>query len=1182
MSTVKMVHFTDDKKAYESANPVTAAESKNPSQQSNVDGSMGVSSFGLDEVLSRDANAVYRARARHYLEDHMRSYIHIDYPLVNTAVASGTVRILNHVLGISEDDLKSIIEVTKVYDVNAQELILTVETQPGGNYLYNGEILKYFIDRLDLKRRTCEVIRDVFLIEFYTKKSRALNPISVTYVQNGGNILTNYLLEVNFPPTKKNRTLDEMWDFLQFTYFPNTPDNAIFDCMRVTTDSLRCCYIQNVRVLPIGMRPSVDNRSDGMTILYNDFIRRSQLFQHVYRENDFKGFGDVYAKVQHAYTILVSMSETDKNKLVKSGRHTKLKNKKSLVEYASSKYGHIRHRMLSKVQDFSGRSVVVADPTVSINQISVPRKMLKKVMSYHTEIAQNYQSLDECCENVPVMFNRAPTLHKLSWRGFYAKPSDSNAIGNHPLINDGYNADHDGDQMGIHVPLSKQAIEEVAQLMTIYHNLYIPSTGDITIKPKQDMLYGLNIISGGCPPQPGYVPQSYTFATEEEFVESFLNQEITIWDNVKTNISSGPVTYCLLQYCFPKEAQACINEPITKKNIESIMQELCAKIYNNPDEPDLVQYIDRITQISFAAATLYPPTLNVIIPYNENLHEPFKHFVNNTEAMQKWYALGLDSHSSYNRAYSEKFEEIASNVSKTIADNIGQDNGFVRLMTCGARGSIANLQQIFSYKGRIARSNRESFNTVITSSYLHQLSDLEQFVVAHGTRKSMQDKTRKPADTGYASRRMAHVTADAVIRHNDCQTTKGIEVSYRKFLRFAETTGEADSNLIKKMIVKQVKGRFIAADGSTILDKHPELRLSLSNPITEEQAHGIANILTEEYQQIEVMGESFEFYNSLSELYIRSPITCESKYCVKCYGINWATHRLPVRGTPVGILAATSLGEPSTQLSMRNFQKGGVASKADITDDFDKINAILMGKDVKQGKDDYWDPVAWDTGEVVTHHGNSSTSVWIIPEGKTIHDVKPVYYKGILHLRKYAVKGEGLSEVQGNLSVKEIYQKAGIQATQEYIAMSIYHIYFAQVGVIPIHSEIYAAESVRYLVVDVNDNTLTLDDGRPAVRGMMLTPQEYVDYSRRGSMTIVPIYCNSNDAPLHTENFLSAMAYMHFKGVTSKAMFYERVDTLKSAFSLMLMGQAPIMGTTLNTAYITDMMLAYTQDAAMK
>lgn len=666
--------------------------------------------------------------------------------------------------------------------------------------------------------------------------------------------------------------------------------------------------------------------------------------------------------------------------------------------------------------------------------------------------------------------------------------------------------------MAEHTPWSDKAIEEVTELMSVLKNLYVPASGKVTLVPKQELVYGLNILSSSY--KNPSIKSVVSIVDSNQLVEKFEMYDISIYDKVQYNSSIKTLGEHLIDYIFPEDIVPICNN-INKNSIVEIMEKLCKK-----QEEIIRERMNRLIKCAFSAATLYPPCVTLLQKYEDkkSINNPFGEFETQMEKYRKSYQDGYDNIETFNSIYSEKFDEKANFIKENIIEDMGRENGFVQLVVCGARGDKGNLQQMVSYKGRIAKSATEAFNAVITSSYLSSLTSLEQFIAAYGSRKSLIDKVRKPAETGDASRRLVHTAINAVIVSDDCYTTDGIEISADKITEYAAP--KAISNeIIEEMIAYILEGRYEAGNSDKI--------------IIREQAKSIASDL---------------MLNRKKSIKIRSPITCKDKYCSKCYGIDLTVNKKAIKGLPIGVIAAQSIGEPGTQLSMRTFHKGGVSSKADITSDFDKIKSIInmvyVGTDNNQ-----YDPIAWDDGETYINDLGDKYEVGICNSKQT------VILKNKPYLKRTVRKGESMSLLLGNCNIKDIETCGNTQKALEYIIFSIFSIYFQQATVNLKHIEIVASEMVKYIIIGKETSA-------KLPIGMILNNREFVDLNDKNKYEIVPKLYNSIQAPLVGENFLSGMAFSYFKDVYSLSMLMEKTDTLKNAFSRILMGLTPLSGTS--------------------
>jgi len=1047
------------------------------------------SPFGLlgREVFGSSRND----EANTYLEDNMSSYIELCMPVVNPIIAGLTPSLIAQILGIAQQRFKEIMNCRLIYDIENETLIDSKTANSSGNYLYGGEYIQYLIEHFDKDAAIIEMLGNILASS--NRYVKAADPDQFyIYPDSPGNLIQGYSVHCDVPGV----TTFELSEWLKYKYIAVFQESALLALLNFNSETLAAAVMHYVQVVPIGLRPTLGRRHSPLTSLYSAVLSNNNLLRESRKTGSPQEIARKCAALQKSVRQLLYEIE-DINKK---------KNYKPIRELLGTKTGHIRESMLSKRVDFSGRSVIVADPEISVDECSVPKAMLDVIMSYHTKYKPDaYPTLAEACANIPVMLNRAPTLHRLGFLGYKAVPSDSNAIGLHPLSCTGFNADFDGDTMGVHVPLSYEACLEVLNLMLTTSNMYTPSSGEVTLMPKQELIYGLHVLSTSYK-TPG--KRTVPVETIDEAMGLFERHDLRVTDCVTVYGETMTLGECVIKQCFPVALHRLAKD-IDKSNIKEIMKRLAAL----PAE-HFKMFVNRMVKYAFIAATLYSPAITIIISDRESktISDPFRDFESIMSGHRESYLNGYDNKEKYNGTYTDEYNKIADNVKNHLMDDIGEDNGYVRLVRCGARGDMSNLQQVFSFKGRIAKSAAESFNTVITSSYVTQLSPLEQFISAYGTRKTMIDKSRKPSDTGDAMRRMVHTAPDGVIVSEDCGTTEGITINRETLRRFTDTRGLSESE-VESMVSHILVGRYTAGSNEFITEEKA-LQLSKDPEIS---------------------------------VTIRSLLTCQDPYCSKCYGVDLTNHRNAVRGLPVGIISAQSIGEPGTQLTMRTFHAGGVSSTVDITSDFDKIKAIIDKNTVKPNNGKY-DPVAWDNGEIKTEiHGKDM--IVRIGNSQEIVKVNPR-----ARLKSVAVKGEGICKLQGSLNINDILEYKGVKAAQEYMAYSIYTTYFTQQAVNLKHIEILVAEMTKYIVV--NKST---PEAWPYI-GAVLSKREALTLDKT-KYELTPKIFSSVVAPKFKQGFLSSLAYRDIAQVFSHALVFGKVDDLTSAFSNLMVGQPPCSGT---------------------
>ena len=1069
--------------------PVTDYRVLNDNRERSPFGLLGREAFGGSR--NEEANA--------YLEDNMCSYIELCMPVVNPIIAGLSPSLACRVLGLTQQRFNDIMNCRMVFDIDNSVLVDTRAAKPSGGFMYGGEYIQYLIDAFDKDAATIEMLHTLLMSSNRYVKAAKSDEFYI-YPDNPGNLVQGYSVHCGLDGV----TTEALSEWLKYEYIANNQESALLALLSYNCETLAGAVMKYIQVAPIGLRPTLGRRHSPLTSLYSAVLVNNNLLRDSRALGSTQEIARKYGALQRAVRQLLYVIEDPEKK----------RNYKSVRELLGTKEGHIRSSMLSKRVDFSGRSVIIADPDISVDECSLPKDMLEVIMSYHTELKPDaYSTVNEACANVPVMMNRAPTLHRLGFLGYKAVPSDSNAIGLHPLSCTPFNADFDGDTMGAHVPLSHEACHEVLNLMMTTSNMFTPSSGEVTLMPRQELIYGLFVLSTSYKTPSRKVTQVETVS---DALLLFERHDLRVTDTIMVYGEQMTLGECVIKQCFPAELHSFIKD-IDKSNIKELMRRLASY-----QADQFKMFVNRMVKYAFIAATLYSPAITIIMSGRENkvISDPFRDFESIMSKYRESYLNGYDNKETYNSRYTEEYNKIADTVKTHLVSDIGEDNGYVRLVQCGARGDMSSLQQMFSFKGRIAKSAGESFNTVISSSYVTQLSPLEQFISAYGTRKTVIDKVKKPAETGDAMRRMMHTAADGVIVSEDCGSSDGIVINRETLRRYTDTRGLSEAE-VERMVAHILLGRYVAGSDEFIT-REKALQLSRDPEIN---------------------------------ITIRSLLTCRDPYCSKCYGVDLTYNRTAVCGLPVGVIAAQSIGEPGTQLTMRTFHAGGVSTKADITSDFDKINAIINKIKVDENNGKY-DPVAWENGEIHTEIHGKDMIVRIGGSSKFVK-VNPR-----ARLKTKVTKGEGICKLQGSLNIDDILRYKGLKAAQEYIIYSIYTTYFTQQAVNLKHIEILASEMTKYIVVNKS-----AQENWPYI-GAVLDRREALalDVSK---YELVPKIFSSVEAPRYKQSFLSSLAYRDMAQVFSHAQIFSKVDNLTSAFSNIMVGQPPNAGTSF-PRYIAD------------
>ncbi|MEY3947820.1 MAG: hypothetical protein RL512_631, partial [Bacteroidota bacterium] len=616
---------------------------------------------------------------------------------------------------------------------------------------------------------------------------------------------------------------------------------------------------------------------------------------------------------------------------------------KSLSDVLKGKQGRFRQNLLGKRVDYSGRSVIVVGPELKLHECGLPKDMaaelfkpfiirkliergiVKTVKSARKLVDKKEAVIWDILENIlkghPVMLNRAPTLHRLSIQAFQPKLIEGKAIQLHPLVTSAFNADFDGDQMAVHVPLSHAAILEAQLLMLASHNILNPQNGTPITLPSQDMVLGLYYITKGkrTTDKEKMKGEGKAFYSSEEVIIAYNEGKIDLhaWIKVKANVrsESGQLEKKLIEttvgrVLFNQHVPAevgFVNALLTKKNL----REIIGDIINITNVPKTAKFLDDIKQLGFRTAFKGGLSFNIndlIIPdVKEELLENAK---NEVEEVWESYNMGLITNNERYNQIVDIWSRVDTRITETLIKELSNDkqgfNSVYMMLDSGARGSKQQIKQLAGIRGLMAKPRKsgstgsEIIENPILSNFKGGLNVLDYFISTHGARKGLADTALKTADAGYLTRRLVDVAQDVVITEEDCGTLRGIA-----------TTALKDNEDVIEPLSDRIEGR-------TSLH-------NVYDPVSEKLIVAAGEQITEKLaKQIEEAG--------VETVEIRSVLTCESKrgVCVKCYGRNLASGITAQKGDAVGIIAAQSIGEPGTQLTLRTFHVGGVAGSASV------------------------------------------------------------------------------------------------------------------------------------------------------------------------------------------------------------------------------------------------------------
>lgn len=1116
---------------------------------------------------------------------HKRQVIRLSTPTFNYVLARSQASLLAKLLGVSHNTWKGIVAVDLIYDLDSNELVAVDEAPQDGRYLYGAEIAERFISDLDVEEAKLQCIRGA-IADCMRMGAPVSSIFKINRESKGAHLTCDYYAEYTKEDLEKyykrghdpERFLEEFTNKLfanadtRFTYLMN---------MNQDKSGLYGMLNYYLSVVPEEMRPKIDRGEHKLTARYAKVLKAD--FEYKAIKGEHANPKDIRAK----YLVMDSSVSRLQYKNVGLGLKSVKKDDLAILERVKSKKGQVRLNNLGKRQDYSGRAVVVINPYLPVDHIRVPKTMLPKLYEYHLlpylakNIENNQKDRDTNSEHmkniydkihltnlnepearaemlrileeekildrIPMYLGRQPTLHKQSLQGFHVEASDLNAIEVSPLVCPAFNMDFDGDQAHGEVPLSEEAIREVRDLLMTTQNIFLAKNGECTIEPRQDMLYGLYMCT-----QESYVvgahPVSYIYEDYEEVRQHVMMHKVRVDATVtvaKTGLTllAGDAAFIA---CFaendvvprdvrPNQNQLAVKQ-ITSKTITPYIEHILRTdslgnfIYplgTGYDKPGtFVGTINYLVELGFKVARIYAPSMSLIRQNaDRNTKTAIDRFHKDMESADFYYGMGLETSDNYQIEFDKQLKKLDDATDSSIFDMLGAENGYVLLSKSGARGSKNNLTQAFAYKGRVKKNSSESFNALLVNSYADQMTPMEHFVDAYGGRQGQIDKSLKTGDTGYAMRQMWHATQGLSITSEDCGATQGLKVS-KEFLVSLVDTPDSSGEEAAKAIKKEVSEIFVHA-------LQGRFKVGSNRMITKSEA------------------EAWAEDDNIDTVEIRSPLYCKNPCCRRCYGMDWSSHKLVLKGLPVGIIAAQSIGEPGSQLTLKQFQKGGVSGKAEFTSAFDKVNSYIHVQNLaelsKKGTYSGYDPLAWDSGEIKEEPSSDITmKVVTIGENK-----KKIVVPKSVQLKQTAVKGQGLSYKHGDYSIPEIISYCGIGDAQRYLAFKLFYLYKNEVKIEMAHFEVLATCMTRYMI--------TSTDRKDLMVGQYCTSQELyagsianTEYQPR-LLSVTDLIQASNEA-------LDSIIMENQSHGLSRICLLELSDTLTKPINRMVMGQTIVNG----------------------
>ena len=817
---------------------------------------------------------------------------------------------------------------------------------------------------------------------------------------------------------------------------------------------------------------------------------------------------------------------------------------KSLSDMLKGKQGRFRQNLLGKRVDYSGRSVIVVGPELKLHQCGLPKKMalelfkpfvmkglVDKGLAHNIKNAkrmvENFDDevwgvLEEVIEDHPVLLNRAPTLHRLGIQAFEPVLVEGKAIKLHPLVCTAYNADFDGDQMAVHVPLSAEAQAEARLLMLSTNNLLAPSDGQPITVPTQDMVLGIFYLTTINDGEKG---EGKIFASPEEAIKAYATGKIALQARIKVRINGKIIETSAGRVIFNNalpEDMEFINEHVDKGKIGDIVAEL----HENYGNTKTAEALDNIKELGFNYATKSGITIAISdasIP--EDKEEILKKAEEEVWNIEQHYKRGAITENERYQKVVDIWNKAKDDITDALLKTLDKNNNIYIMAISGARGNISQISQLAGMRGLMADPSGKILDIPIRSSFREGLNVTEFFISTHGARKGLADTAIRTADSGYLTRRLVDVAQDVIIREVDCGTEEGITVR-----AIGRQGHEAIESLAERCI-----GRVAAED---IINQETGEVLVARNEI----------ITKGKMQKIEESG--------IEEVKIRSILTCDTEHgvCQQCYGINLATGRLVDIGEAIGIVAAQSIGEPGTQLTMRTFHTGGVAGD-DITQGLPRVEELFeartpKGQAIITEKEGYVKIISKkNTRRVVIEDEEGKKKTYQIPYGSQI----------IVKDGAYVQVGDKLTE--GPLDPSMLLKIKGERAVQKYILEEIQNVYRSQgVETNDKHIEVIIRQMMRKVRVITPGDT----DFLP---GSLINKHELKEENNRvlaengETATVKPEILGITKASLATDSFLSAASFQETTRVLTEAALEGKVDRLLGLKENVIIGQLIPAGT---------------------
>ncbi len=958
-------------------------------------------------------------------------------------------------------------------------------------------------------------------------------------------------------------------------------------------------------VIPPDLRPMV--QLDGGRFAASDL---NDLYRRVInRNNRLKKLLEIKAPevitrnekrmLQEAVDALIDNSiRHGKEVTASTGQKRKLR---SLADMLKGKQGRFRQNLLGKRVDYSGRSVIVVGPNLKLHQCGLPKvmalelfkpfvisKLIAREFAHNVRSANRlieqgktevYDILEEVTKDHYVLLNRAPTLHRLGFQAFQPVLIEGKAIQLHPMVCAAFNADFDGDQMAVHVPLTEAAQKEAREIMVSAHNLLKPASGDPVMTPDKDVVVGCYYITKI---RDGLKGEGKTFTDSKEAILAYNNGYVHAQAKIKVRLDSGEVVETsvgrlIFNKIVPKDF-GFVNETLDKKKLQGLIRQAHRSL-GNQKTAELIDEIKRIGFYYMKKSGLSWGMDDLILPKEK--YDMLKEADEEVERTYQEYREGLLTGEERKNRVVEIWAEISEKIAKSVTKDVDEHGSVNYMVSSGARGSFSQITQMSGMKGLVVNPSGDVIELPVKSSFKEGLSVLEYFISTHGSRKGMSDTALRTADAGYLTRRLVDVAQDLVVNAEDCGTDGYIVVS------------QAESQKMNKALENRLFGRVAA---ETVKDKKGKVIVEKNSGINDMQAKQIVEA-------------------GITEVKCRSVLKCKLSrgICKLCYGYDLGFNEMVQLGAAIGIVAAQAIGEPGTQLTMRTFHTGGSASVKDITQGLPRVEELFEAREPKgratvsevdgqvyiskPNEKEYLIRVqSVDVKKDVYNLGKAQSAIrdssrvesgetlFIDESGKTVKAENSGIVKvekgkvSVIHegeaLKEYAVpvsylllfkdgdlvtKGQQLTE--GNLSPSQIMQLRGVEEAQKYIVREVQDIYVSQgQNIHDKHIEVIARQMFSKMRI-TNPGNSEFVEGEVADKAKLDYIGKELVKSGKQPPKAEQLLMGITKVSLNTDSFLAAASFQETTRVLIQAAVTGKTDHLKGLKENVIIGKLIPAGT---------------------